>query len=650
MAVDLNYGIGVEGKNLVLKTLGRVYVKVKDRKYELVFRPEDYRELFSEMNSTNDVDSSVTSKVILLNSISEFSSIDYPGDNSLIITKNGQFYFTENNSYVQIQPQFSVDNLSVNTITVGNQIIFTGTQAPFVINNDTLINKLNADLLDGRHGTEYTIKNQTESITGKWNFTNQVSFSNATISNILSSEVNNKIYIDFNSGYIKCNKLVTTSTDENLDIVNGIGTEVWLNYEIHCFATKTGLETTGTSFFPIEAAYKTKELANIDNSGKTINITFWYDLLFAQYDYAASTYTLRDFDSSSVIAEANKKLKIIDKTILDYQNLIDAFKKIDTSRFPDSIKKLTISRNIPILALLPNMLIKTSSGNVGLVIDRNYDNVTIKFQSLNEVSVEKIVIIGSVYNSSIVMQAKTGSLSIVKDPLDINNPALLIGKMNGITSDIFPTISGLGIYLNGETTKTPVTDLDLVHLKNYQGQSGIYLKNANLRWTDSSIFNDDGSGMIGNSLIQWLPNKLNINNPNINCGPFTLNEDGSGNIGTALIWDQNGNVSGIQKTPNFFKKTLTTVAIEDCSSADYCDFIIDTTEQTCVILSPGTFFKIQLDSSYNTSTTFQIQRAGSTFKIKRTVDPKTVYFYYYGYNAQDKSETSAIEIWKTNQS
>lgn len=648
MAVDLNYGIGVEGKNLVLKTLGRVYVKVKDRKYELKFRPEDYQELLSTINSKEDT-TNIKSSVLLLTNISEFSSLEYPGDNVIIITRDGGFYFTENESYVQIQPQFSLKDLSVDTITVGNQIIFTGTHAPFVINNDTLISRLNADLLDGRHGNEYSIKSKNETITGEWDFSNHTSFDRISVNNTLSSVFGDKIYIDFNKGYIKCDKLVTTATDDSLDAVNGIGTEVWLNYEIHCFNTNVGTEDINDPFFPISAAYRTEELLNVDTSGNEIDITFWYDLLFTQYNYEAGTFILRNFDDTQVIQEANKKLKSINKTILDYQNLINAFEKKDLSRFPDSIKKLTISKDIPILALLPNMLVKTSLGNVGLVIDRDYDTVTIKFQSLNEVNVEKIIIIGSMYGSSIVMQAKTGSISILKDPLDINNPSLYMGKMNNIVSDIFPNVSGLGIYLNGETAKTPISSLSKSNLENYQGQSGVYLKNANLRWTNSSIFNDDGSGMIGDGLIQWLPNKININNPNINCGPFVLNEDGSGNIGTTLVWDQNGNVAGLQETPCFFKKILVTTNIEDCSFANYCDFIINTNEQTGVILSPGTFFKIQLDPSRNTSTTFQIQKAGSAFTINRTIDPKTVYFYYYGENGQDRSETSAVEIWKTNQ-
>ena len=165
MAVDLNYGIGVEGKNLVLKTLGRVYVKVKDRKYELLFRPEDLQQLFKETINSEE-DSLNNSSFITVDSSTNLESYPYPGDNVLVLTKDGYVYVTENNDYTQIPLQFSGENLSLQNLTVNGQITFTGNSVPFIVPSNLLINNLNADLLDGYHADAFARKNNNEIING----------------------------------------------------------------------------------------------------------------------------------------------------------------------------------------------------------------------------------------------------------------------------------------------------------------------------------------------------------------------------------------------------------------------------------------------------------------------------------------------------
>ena len=147
MAVDLNYGIGVEGKNLVLKTLGRVYVKVKDRKYELVFRPEDLQKMV-EGYAGGSKDSVGSLAVMSADSSLDIDNLEYPGDNVLIITKDGHLYFSENNGYTEIPIKFSGDDLTLENLNISGQIIFTGNNIPLVIPNSNLIQNLNADLLD----------------------------------------------------------------------------------------------------------------------------------------------------------------------------------------------------------------------------------------------------------------------------------------------------------------------------------------------------------------------------------------------------------------------------------------------------------------------------------------------------------------------
>ena len=165
MAVDLNYGIGVEGKNLVLKTLGRVYVKVKDRKYELMFRPEDLQKMV-EGYAGEDAESTGSSSVMFIDSSLDIDNLEYPGDNALVISKDGHIYFTENNGFTEIPIKFSEDELTLENLNISGQIIFTGNNIPLVIPNSNLIQNLNADLLDGYQSTEFAIKSQVETITG----------------------------------------------------------------------------------------------------------------------------------------------------------------------------------------------------------------------------------------------------------------------------------------------------------------------------------------------------------------------------------------------------------------------------------------------------------------------------------------------------
>ena len=168
MAVDLNYGVGVEGKNLVLKTLGRVYVKVKDRKYELLFRPEDYQELFKEYSGEESESTENISKgVVFINNALDLETIKYPGDEILVVTRDGSFFYSVNNQYFQIPINFTGSDLTVDNLSVNNQITFLGNNIPLILNNTNLIPNLNADLLDGYHSTSFPIKDNTEYITGQ---------------------------------------------------------------------------------------------------------------------------------------------------------------------------------------------------------------------------------------------------------------------------------------------------------------------------------------------------------------------------------------------------------------------------------------------------------------------------------------------------
>ena len=243
------YGVGVEGKNLVLKTQGRVYIKVKDRFYELKFKPEDLKDLTS--NTTENTETT-SNNVIFVDSSSEVPDLEYPGDNYLIISLDGTFWRSSDNTITQIpltiqNPEtLTLTNLIVNgTITLNNT-----SEPPIIINDNVLIPNLNADFLDGRDSTAFAQKSNVELIDGNWTFTGKTTFNNSTGLGTLTDSTQNRIYIDFNTGTIRVSNLEVlgsvTLPEENgqYDSINGTNGELWVGAEY--------LINTVTSYTPIE--------------------------------------------------------------------------------------------------------------------------------------------------------------------------------------------------------------------------------------------------------------------------------------------------------------------------------------------------------------------------------------------------------------
>lgn len=273
MAEDLNYGIGVEGKNLVLKTLGRVYIKVKDRKYELAFRPEDTQNVNTQSESGND-----SSNLVFINSSTDINSLTYPGDNKLIISRDGHLYLSENNGYTEIVITFTGKELSLENLNISGQIVFTENNVPLVISNNSLIQNLNADLLDNYQASDFAIKSLTQDISGAWTYTGEQTF-NTIIGQqkIIDNANGQRINIDFKTGTIKCNtlsasKITTSEETPQFSTVSGIGQEVWVGVQIEILET-TNIENQEeldvNSFYMVEDAYENEELPNFSSSDDT---------------------------------------------------------------------------------------------------------------------------------------------------------------------------------------------------------------------------------------------------------------------------------------------------------------------------------------------------------------------------------------------
>ena len=552
MAVDLNYGIGVEGKNLVLKTLGRVYIKVKDRKYELAFRPEDIQQLFKEAVSIEDENSS-NSVFITLDSYADLESYPYPGDNVLVLTKDGYIYVTENNDYTQIPLQFSGENLSLQNLTVNGQITFVGNSVPFIIPSSLLINNLNADLLDGYHANDFARKNQNETITGSWNYTGLQTFDTAVGQSTLTDPEENKIRIDFKTGTITCNVLSTKQIYESnettdypqFDWVSGIGQEVWIGSQVSILKVEEITDLEFLPFFLVQQAYDNEELPSANPvTGTSWDLeSFWYNtILFNSWDEEGN-YTLKNFENQDVWDSINANFDGTEYSLTTFQNLIYALMTPDHSQFTGKYFELTIPENVDTLAILPNMLVKDNRGKVGYVVERSQNSVVVQLLSPDTyLEGDKLIVIGSLcQKGGITFNANNPSLSILKDPLDLESYSIYFGQLSKIDKNK----TGMGMLLKGTYPEKLVLDNNISSIKDYIHTSEINIENSYLKWAAEdkdpiTIFNEDGSGYLSQGQIRWSANKdlliddSKINNSSFQSGNILINKDGSGNIGDLI--------------------------------------------------------------------------------------------------------------------
>ena len=560
MGVDLNYGIGVEGKNLVLKTLGRVYVKVKDRKYELKFRPEDLQEMVDQYGGNNS-ESTNSSNITFVDNSTDVDTLEYPGDDMLVISRDGYFYYTQNNNITQLPLKFSGESLTVNDLTVSGQITFTGSQVPLLINNQQLITNLNADLLDGFHATNFAVKTRDEDIDGNWTFNGLQTFNTAYGNISLSDPSKQKIFIDFQTGNIVCNtisanQITTPEQTSSFSIVSGIGQESWIGVRFGFNDAELIDESSidlSENFTIVSNAYNNSELpafSSNDDSATEWNLDFWYSLFFSSYNEDTYEYTLKNFNDQSVWDSANANFTGTSYNLNQFQSVIDGLRTdVDVSMFSGPYYLLSIPDNVSYLAVVPNMIIKDNLGCIARIVVRDGPSLYIQLlndeQSLNG---DQIIVIGTLCRQGgIKFSSKDPSLSILKDVLDETSAAVYFGQLSKIDN----TKSGIGMILKGTYPTNLVPDNILDSIKNYQHVTEINIENSYLKWGDNiTIFNEDGSGYLSKGQIRWSSNsdlvidgsdiinsRINntgITNSSFQSGNILINTDGSGHIGDKI--------------------------------------------------------------------------------------------------------------------
>jgi hypothetical protein len=99
--INDSHAIGVDTRNLVLKTRGTLHVKVGDRYYEI-----DFRNLAG--SNEEEKEKEKEEYIVSVDSKDEVDKLEFPGNNKLIIGLDGSLFVTKNNTIIDVTPKQSV--------------------------------------------------------------------------------------------------------------------------------------------------------------------------------------------------------------------------------------------------------------------------------------------------------------------------------------------------------------------------------------------------------------------------------------------------------------------------------------------------------------------------------------------------------------
>ena len=169
--------IGNKSSDIVLETLGKVYIKFGSNLKLL-------NDLFSLLEkSSNDVQT-LKDNIIIANSYSELLSSDYPGDGYFGFDKLQQIlYLSCDGIWIPL--------VNATDFTSGNYVKKTGDsmtgqleirtmEAPLIVVSSSLVKNFNSEYLDGYSSNEFAKKREDETISGNWSYTGENTFKKTT--------------------------------------------------------------------------------------------------------------------------------------------------------------------------------------------------------------------------------------------------------------------------------------------------------------------------------------------------------------------------------------------------------------------------------------------------------------------------------------
>lgn len=162
--------VGNPYSDIVLETLGKVYIK-SGRNCKLL------DDVIKELATiTEKPQEEVYAKTIIVNSVDELESLDYPGDGYLIYNSlNKSLYISYEDKYIALIE--SVADTSENYVkktgdSMSGQLEITvDAFPPLIVHSKKLVSNLNANYLEGYAAKDLAKKKVDEIISGDWTFT-----------------------------------------------------------------------------------------------------------------------------------------------------------------------------------------------------------------------------------------------------------------------------------------------------------------------------------------------------------------------------------------------------------------------------------------------------------------------------------------------
>lgn len=158
--------VGNKDSNLVLETLGKVYIKTGKQTRILT----DILKLLDSAPTKK-----LESMIIIVNGVTEMENIEYPGDGFFIFNNVDQsLYISYDNRYIMLveASQGDGDDMYVKRTgdSMSGQLELTTDNAPLIVASSKLINNLNANFIEGYSAKELAKKRVNETIYGDWTF------------------------------------------------------------------------------------------------------------------------------------------------------------------------------------------------------------------------------------------------------------------------------------------------------------------------------------------------------------------------------------------------------------------------------------------------------------------------------------------------
>lgn len=162
--------VGNPYSDIVLETLGKVYIK-SGRNCKLL------DDVIKELATiTEEPQEEIYAKTIIVNSIDELESLDYPGDGYLIYNSpNKSLYISYEDKYIALIE--SVTDTSESYVkktgdSMSGQLEITvDSFPPLIIHSKKLVSNLNANYLENYSANDLAKKKVDEVISGDWTFT-----------------------------------------------------------------------------------------------------------------------------------------------------------------------------------------------------------------------------------------------------------------------------------------------------------------------------------------------------------------------------------------------------------------------------------------------------------------------------------------------